>query len=122
MGEPAVQLTSRIALPTRWPSALQSTAIDLGKQLFFDAGLSRDGTVSCATCHQPQRAFSDGRRVGVGIDGRPGTRNTPTLLDAASLPSLNWDGRRERLEDQVVDPLLHPIEHGCSTRRSCSVG
>jgi cytochrome c peroxidase len=81
-------------------------------QLFFDVSLSRDGTVSCATCHQPQRAFTDGRRVGVGIGQEPGTRNTPTLLDVASLPSLNWDGRRQCLEDQVVDPLLHPIEHG----------
>jgi cytochrome c peroxidase len=50
--------------------------------------------------------------VGVGIDGKLGTRNTPSLLDVASQASLNWDGRRHCLEDQVVDPLLHPIEHG----------
>lgn len=84
----------------------------LGEKLFEDRRLSADGQVSCATCHQRARAFTDGLRVAKGLGGQPGTRNTPTLLGIASAPFLNWDGRRTTLEDQVGEPLLHPLEHG----------
>lgn len=84
----------------------------LGRRLFFDARLSGDGKVSCASCHQPDRAFSDGKPVAEGIGGRLGSRNTPTLVDVASQRSFFWDGRRATLEDQALDPLLNPIEHG----------
>ncbi len=86
--------------------------IELGKQLFFDTRLSADGTVSCASCHQPQRAFTDGRPTAVGIGGQVGPRNAPTVLNAAYATSLFHDGRAATLEDQALGPLTNPIEHG----------
>jgi len=86
--------------------------VALGRMVFFDRALSADGRVSCATCHRPDHAFSDGLVRAVGAGGQEGTRNTPSLLDVARQRSLFWDGRRGRLEDQVLDPLLNPVEHG----------
>lgn len=86
--------------------------VALGRALFEDERLSADGKVSCSTCHLPGRAFTDGRAVAEGIGQRAGTRNTPTLLNSAYLPSLFWDGRRNSLEEQAADPLINPVEHG----------
>lgn len=85
--------------------------VALGRALFEDKRLSSDGTVSCSTCHQPSHAFTDGRTVAQGVQQRAGTRNTPTLVNSAYLTSLFWDGRRESLEEQAVDPLVNPVEH-----------
>jgi cytochrome c peroxidase len=95
---------------TRDPRA--ASVVELGRMLFFDPALSGDGRVSCATCHQPERAYSDGRARAVGIADREGTRNTPSVLDVGRQRALFWDGRRDRLEDQALDPLLNPVEHG----------
>jgi cytochrome c peroxidase len=84
----------------------------LGRTLFLDTSLSDDGTVSCATCHQPERAHTDGRVRAAGIAGHVGTRNTPSLLDVGSQRSLFWDGRRVSLEEQALDPLINEVEHG----------
>src|SRR5262245_15676158 len=62
------------------PATLRPAAVALGQKLFFEPRLSADGTVACATCHDPDRAFTDGRPVSVGIHGRVGQRNAPTLL------------------------------------------
>jgi cytochrome c peroxidase len=86
--------------------------VALGRSLFFDPALSGDGQVSCATCHRPERAFTDGREHAIGIAGRAGTRNAPSLLDVGRQRSLFWDGRRAHLEDQALDPLLNEVEHG----------
>lgn len=86
--------------------------IALGKVLFEDKRLSADGTVSCSTCHDPRRAFTDGRTVAQGAGKRRGTRNTPTLWNAAFYASFFWDGRRPSLEAQAQDPLTNPAEHG----------
>lgn len=88
----------------------------LGRKLFFDARLSADGKVSCASCHQPDNAFSDGRPVALGVAGSRGTRNTPSLLNAAFHASQFWEGRRASLEEQVLDPLVNPVEHGLADR------
>jgi cytochrome c peroxidase len=88
--------------------------IALGRTLFFDTTLSADGTISCATCHRPELAYTDGRARAAGLAGRIGTRNTPTVLDVGRQRSLFWDGRRVRLEDQALDPLLNEVEHGFS--------
>src|SRR6185436_3192041 len=87
---------------------------ELGRALFFDRALSADRQVSCATCHRPDQAYSDGRGRASGISGLQGTRNTPSLLDVGRQRSLFWDGRRARLEDQALDPLLNEVEHGLS--------
>lgn len=84
---------------------------ELGKKLFFDKQLSADGSISCATCHSPERGFIDGLPRAQGIHGQLGTRNTPTLINAAYASTQFWDGRRESLEEQATDPLFNPIEH-----------
>jgi cytochrome c peroxidase len=86
--------------------------IALGRRLFFDPRLSRNGSISCSSCHQPEHAFSDGRSLAQGIDKREGTRNTPSLLNVAFNISQFWDGRRTLLEAQALDPLTNPLEHG----------
>ena len=83
----------------------------LGKRLFADKALSRDRTVSCAGCHQSALAFTDGKPVATGFEGKLGTRNTMSLLNVGQQTSFFWDGRRTRLEDQVLDPLVNPLEH-----------
>ena len=75
------------------PGSLSPAKIALGENLFFDARLSGDGTVACATCHNPARAFTDGRAVSVGIAGRQGQRNAPTILNALYNKTQFWDGR-----------------------------
>jgi cytochrome c peroxidase len=90
--------------------------VHLGARLFGDERLSGDGRVSCATCHRQEHAFTDGLRVARGISARTGSRNAPSLLDAGSRPFFAWDGRRTRLEDQVVDPFLNTREHGLPNR------
>lgn len=89
--------------------------IVLGKQLFHERRLSRDGSISCASCHIPEKAFSDGLPVAKGIGGKRGTRNTPTLLNVAYEHNLFWDGRRASLEEQAKDPFINPQEHGLKT-------
>lgn len=86
----------------------------LGQKIFFDTRLSRDGTISCASCHRPEKAFTDGKARGEGIQGKTGTRNTPSLHNAAYTDSKFWDGRRATLTEQVLDPFINPREHGFS--------
>lgn len=79
--------------------------IELGKLLFFDPILSRDSTVSCSSCHLPEKFFSDNLKVSVGIDGRKGTRNAPSLINVAYQPTMFWDGGNPSLEQQVIAPI-----------------
>jgi len=92
--------------------AAHSSRAALGKRLFFDKHLSGNGEISCATCHAPTRALSDGRSLAVGINGKRGTRNTPTLWDSAYMSSFFWDGRSVALTNQAINPLLNPREQG----------
>lgn len=90
----------------------------LGARLFADPRLSADGRISCATCHQPERAFSDGQPVARGIGGQSGSRNTPALVNASLSTSFSWDGRRTSLEDQVLDPFFNSREHGLTNAQA----
>ena len=83
----------------------QPDVVALGQMLFFDAHLSRKGQVSCASCHQPQRAFTDGRPLAVGEDRLMGRRRSTPLLAAPFAPSLFWDGRAASLKAQVLGPV-----------------
>ena len=84
--------------------------VELGRSLFFDERLSRNRTISCASCHDPERAFTDGQPVAVGIHGRRGTRNSPTVLNRAYSAFQFWDGRRTSLEEQTLDSIQNPLE------------
>lgn len=91
---------------------LSQAKIDLGRKLYFDARLSRDGTVSCASCHDPDRGFSDGRSVSAGINGQLGGRNAPTVMNRLFSKEQFWDGRSPDLEDQALGQIQNPIEMG----------
>ncbi|MCK9398330.1 MAG: c-type cytochrome, partial [Methylobacter sp.] len=82
--------------------------------LFHDKHFSVNGTVSCANCHNDNLAFTDGLPVSVGHHGLTGTRNAPTVLNAAFNQSQFWDGREPDLESQAKQPLINPVEHGLS--------
>jgi cytochrome c peroxidase len=86
--------------------------ISLGEKLFFDGRLSADGTVACSSCHDPARAFTDSRPVSIGINGRVGQRNAPTILNALYNKSQFWDGRVKTLEEQAALPIINPDEMG----------
>ena len=88
--------------------------IELGDKLFHDKRFSVDGTVSCSKCHDDKLAFTDGLTVSVGHNGLTGTRNAPTVLNAAFNQSQFWDGREPDLEGQSKQPLINPVEHGLS--------
>ena len=90
----------------------EDAAVLLGKRLFFDPRLSADRNTSCATCHRPERAFTDDRPAAVGAFGRRGTRNTPSLIGVGERSTLTWDGRGKDLAHQVLVPLTHPAEMG----------
>src|SRR5213080_3112123 len=108
VGVPAA--ATRAAIPPDNPQTPEKIA--LGQKLFFDGRLSADGTVACSTCHDPARAFTDGRPTSTGIHGRLGQRNAPTILNALYNKTQFWDGRAKTLEDQAALPIVNSIEMG----------
>ena len=106
--------------PAYWrhfaPVADSPAQIELGRKLFFDPRLSADDTVSCATCHDVARSFTDLRPVSEGIDGKLGRRNSPTVMNAALLEPLFWDGRATTLAHQAGQPVTNPVEMGMKDR------
>jgi cytochrome c peroxidase len=86
--------------------------IQLVKQLYFDVRLSKDNTISCATCHSPAKGWSDAGPTSAGIRGQLGGRRAPPVSNAAYLPLQFWDGRAPSLEEQAKGPIQNPIEMG----------
>jgi cytochrome c peroxidase len=86
--------------------------VKLGEALYFDKRLSADGTVSCATCHDPASAFTDRNATAVGVRGTSGTRSAPTVLNAMFSSTFFWDGRAHSLEEQAKQPLVSATEMG----------
>ncbi len=86
--------------------------VRLGRRLFFDKNLSVDGTVACASCHVPDKDFSDDRQFSVGVGGRKGTRHAPTIINRLYSTAQFWDGRARSLEEQVLGPIQNPVEMG----------
>lgn len=85
----------------------------LGRMLFFDPRLSGSGQIACASCHDPDLAWADGRRQAIGHDRAAGPRNTPSLLNASWASSYFWDGRADTLAEQALEPIVNPVEmHG----------
>ena len=104
---------TRAAVPADNPQTPETIA--LGEKLFFDGRLSVDGTVACSTCHDPALAFTDGRPVSIGVKGRAGQRNAPTILNALYNNAQFWDGRVKTLEEQAALPIMNPSEMGQPT-------
>jgi cytochrome c peroxidase len=84
--------------------------VKLGEKLFNDKRFSTTGEVSCANCHDKEKAFTDGLQVSEGINKLKGTRNAPTVVNAAYLKTQFWDGREPTLESQSTQPFLNPVE------------
>jgi cytochrome c peroxidase len=99
-------------MPVPEENPLTAEKIQQGRRLFFDRRLSRDGSISCSSCHDPERAFSDGRAIGVGVFQRKGRRNSPALINRGYGRSFFWDGRVASLEEQVLKPIEDPNEMG----------
>lgn len=97
-------------LPAPESNPLSPEKIEKGRRLFFDRRLSRDGSVSCSTCHDPERAFSDGRPIAIGVFNRTGRRNSPALINRGYGRLFFWDGRIASLEEQVLKPIEDPDE------------
>ena len=110
------------ALPAAMPEPVGNRSspqkIALGRKLFFDTRLSADGSVSCASCHDLARGGDDGARVSTGIGGLMGNRNAPSVLNAAFLTRLFWDGRAASLEEQAKGPLTNPVEMAMPSHRA----
>lgn len=99
-------------LPDAVREQITPERVQLGKRLFHDSRFSSTGEVACHSCHLDAIAFHDGRMVPRGVHKQQGTRNAPTVLNAAYAGSLFWDGRASSLEEQSLQPLTNPVEHG----------
>jgi cytochrome c peroxidase len=86
--------------------------VKLGRRLYFEKRLSMDGTISCATCHIPEKGFSDEEPFSTGIGGRKGNRHAPTIVNRLYSTAQFWDGRAASLEEQALGPVQNPLEMG----------
>ncbi len=107
---PEIPVGLDLYLPVPEDNPLRPERVALGRRLFFDSVLSRDRSLACAGCHEPERAFTDGRPLSVGVSGRIGTRSVPTIVNSAYGRSFFWDGRTSSLEEQVLKPIEDPKE------------
>ena len=97
-------------LPIPADNPLTPDKVELGKQLYFDKRLSRDDTISCASCHDPKKGWSNGEPFATGVRGQVGGRSAPTIINAAYSDLQFWDGRALALEGQALGPIQNPIE------------
>jgi cytochrome c peroxidase len=97
-------------IPAPEGNPLRAEVIALGKKMFRDPALSRDRTVSCATCHRPDYAFTDPRPLAIGVRDQKGSRRSPAIFNRAWGRAFFWDGRASTLEEQVVQPIANPLE------------
>ncbi|MFD2068792.1 cytochrome-c peroxidase [Pontibacter silvestris] len=108
-------LAATLPSPIRNPGTQEG--VELGEKLFYDPVLSQTGTVSCATCHQPQKAFTDGKALTtLGVTGKPLRRHVPSLVNLAWMNGYFWDGGAKDLESMVFGPLTDPDEMGQSLK------
>jgi len=106
-------------IPSNFPAPVYSlahnpptrAAFELGRTLFYDSRLSRNGNVSCGSCHQQSKAFSNaGQRLSKGVDGQLGTRNTPGLQNLRWKPNFFWDGGPNHIETMPLAPITNLLE------------
>jgi cytochrome c peroxidase len=106
----AIPLGLDAYVPVPQDNPLTTGGVEQGRRLFFDRRLSQDESVSCASCHDPELAFSDGRAIAVGVFGRRGRRSAPAIINRGYGRSFFWDARTESLEEQVLKPIEDPNE------------
>jgi cytochrome c peroxidase len=99
---------------------LSAAKVELGRLLYFDARLSKDDTVSCATCHDPAHGFAEPRKTSQGVGHKVGARNAPTVLNRLFSKEQFWDGRGADLEDQAKGPIVNPIEMSMASHEECA--
>jgi cytochrome c peroxidase len=104
------ELFAKVNVPVSNP--LTKGKYELGRQLYFEPRVSLDGTVSCATCHNPAKGWTDGMAVSTGIDGQTGDRSAPTVINTVYGKTMFWDGRAPSLEGQAQGPIQNSIEMG----------
>jgi cytochrome c peroxidase len=97
-----------VPIPADNPPTAETIA--LGRRLYYDPMLSSDNSISCATCHSPDHGFADPKSVSIGVGGKPGGRNSPTVLNSAYFKVQFWDGRSPDLEHQAEGPVENPVE------------
>lgn len=110
------QKSKFISIPSPKDNPLTDEKIAFGKKLFFDKRLSAGNQVSCATCHQPEKAFTDGLSKSIGVDGRIAMRNAPSILNSAYFNRYMYDGEIKTLEEQVLVPLQDHQEMASSMK------
>jgi cytochrome c peroxidase len=100
--------------PIAWPkdNPYTQAKAELGRLLYFDRRLSADETLSCASCHMPQKGFTDGLAVSIGVKAQKGGRSAPTVINRVYAMAQFWDGRAGSLEEQAKGPIANPIEMG----------
>jgi len=108
--EPSLALGQLPNVPIPSHNLQFNSKVELGKLLFFDPRLSKDGSVSCASCHVPAAGFADPRQFSLGVGGKQGGRNAPPAMNAAYNHLQFWDGRAGSLEEQALGPIQNPIE------------
>ena len=101
-------------VPVPADNPVTEDTVKLGQVLFFTTKLSKDGTISCASCHNPAKGFADPNPGSLGMGGQKGDRNAPSVQFAAYSPTQFWDGRAATLEEQALGPIANPIEMGHS--------
>jgi cytochrome c peroxidase len=116
----AIPLGLDLYMPVPEDNPITRSKLDLGRKLFHDRRLSRTGAVACASCHDPDRAFSDSRPLAVGVFGRTGRRHAPALINRGYGRSFFWDGRITTLEEQVLKPIQDPNEMDLSLAEASS--
>ncbi len=102
--------------PVVWPKDNPYCAekAELGRLLYFDKRLSANGTIACASCHDPSKAFTDSQPLAIGIEDKKGTRHAPSIINSAYNGLQFWDGRAATLEEQAEGPIANPNEMASS--------
>jgi cytochrome c peroxidase len=98
------------AVPIPATNLNYASKLKLGEQLYFDGRLSQNNAISCAFCHTPGLGFADPKQVSLGVDGKRGGRQAPTVYNTAFNPVQFWDGRAGSLEEQAIGPIINPVE------------
>jgi cytochrome c peroxidase len=106
----AIPLGLDLYMPVPEDNPMSVQKVELGRRLFTDRRLSRDRSIACSSCHDHERAFSDGRPVAIGIDRQVGRRGAPALINRGYGRAFFWDGRATTLEEQVLQPIQDPKE------------